>query len=227
MPSAEYLGIVIAAGGGGSRFGAENKLFMELRGLPLFIWSVRNFLAVCPGANIVISASAEALPEFQQYLTKLLPDSGVQLVPGGMTRPESVINGLQALPEGLKWVAVHDAARPLADAELLMACLEKAAQFGGAAPVKAVTDTIKKVDAKGFAITTIDRAPLRAIETPQIFDLEKLRQAYESLGDQALDYTDDAGVFTACGGKVFLLDNPSPNLKLTYPEDYRILQQLV
>ncbi len=227
MPSAEQLGIVIAAGGGGTRFGNRNKLFMELRGLPVFIWSVRNFLSVCPGKNIVIATPADTLSEFQQYLEKLLPESGVKLASGGKTRPESVINALQALPQGLQWVAVHDAARPLADAELLMACLEQASRFGGAAPVKPVTDTIKQIDTDGFAVATVDRTPLRAIETPQVFDLEKLRIAYTTLGDKAKDFTDDAGVFTACGGKVFLLDNPSPNLKLTYPEDYRLLQQLV
>lgn len=226
MPTARKLGIVIAAGGSGIRFGNTNKLFQNICGLPVFIRSVRNFLSVCPGKNIVIPVADDHRDQFEQALEKYLPDCGVMLTQGGATRPESVMNGISALPKGLKWIAVHDAARPLANAELLQKCLEKAIEYGGAAPAKRVTDTIKQVNDDNIAVATVDRTVLRSIETPQIFNLEALKEAYESLGDAALEYTDDAGVFTACGGKVYLVDNPEPNVKLTFPEDLTLLEQL-
>lgn len=226
MPTARKLGIIIAAGGSGVRFGNTNKLVQNIGGLPVFIRSVRNFLSVCPGKNIVIPVADVHREEFGHALEKYLPDCGVTLTQGGATRPESVMNGIAALPKGLKWIAIHDAARPLASAELLQECLEKATEYGGAAPAKQVTDTIKQVNDENIAVATVDRSVLRSIETPQVFKLEALKEAYESLGDAALEYTDDAGVFTACGGKVYLLDNPKPNIKLTFPEDLTLLEQL-
>ena len=226
MPTARKLGIIIAAGGSGPRFGKTNKLFQNICGLPVFIRSVRNFLSVCPGKNIVIPVADDFRDEFEYHLHKYLPDCGVSLTRGGATRPESVMNGIAALPRGLKWIAVHDAARPLANADLLCNCLEQAIKYGGAAPAKRVTDTIKQVNEDNIAVATVDRTVLRSIETPQVFKLEDLKEAYESLGEAALEYTDDAGVFTACGGKVYLLENPAPNIKVTFPEDMTLLEQL-
>ena len=172
MPTARKLGIIIAAGGSGVRFGNTNKLFQNIGGLPVFIRSVRNFLPSCPGQNIVIPVAEDSREQFKQALNKFLPDSGVKLVKGGATRPESVMNGIAALPKGLKWIAIHDAARPLASSQLLQQCLEKAIEYGGSAPAKRVTDTIKQVNDDNIAVATVDRSALRSIETPQVFQHE-------------------------------------------------------
>jgi 2-C-methyl-D-erythritol 4-phosphate cytidylyltransferase len=215
----EDLGIVVAAGGSSSRYGEKNKLFEELCGLPVFAHSIENFMAICPLGNIVLTAPEKDLPEFSRLLEKNLPDAKIKIVCGGDTRMKSVINGLDALPDGIKIVAVHDAARPLASSELLKKCYEACLEHGASVASKPVTDTIKTADENCFSTGTLDRSTLWAMETPQVFPLEALRNACEMATEKGMDFTDDAGVMEFAGHPVYLLNNPDFNIKITYKGD--------
>jgi len=214
------LGVVIVGGGSGSRFGGGNKLLAELSGLPVFLHSVRSFLPVCPPGALALVVPSSARAVFQAELDRHLPHGAVRLVDGGEVRAESVRNGLAALPASAVWAAVHDAARPLAGAAVLRQVVAAAREQGGAVAARKVTDTLKEADAGRRIVRTVDRRPLWAVETPQVFPREALAQALAAaLAGGGEAPTDDAAALEATGRRAWLCEIRSPNPKVTVPED--------
>jgi 2-C-methyl-D-erythritol 4-phosphate cytidylyltransferase len=194
---------VIVAGGSGSRFGAP-KQFADLGGRPMVEWSLNTARLACAGVVLVVPADAP----------RRAWDADA-VVDGGATRSASVRAGLAALPGDATIVAVHDAARPLARAELWAAVIDAVASGAdGAIPAVALTDTVKEIGPNGHLVT-LDRSRLVAVQTPQAFRTEVLRKAH---GDGA-DATDDAALVEAAGGRVVLVDGSLDNLKVTSLSD--------
>jgi 2-C-methyl-D-erythritol 4-phosphate cytidylyltransferase len=121
------------------------------------------------------------------------------------------------VPDDASVIVVHDAARPLADATLferVIAAVREGAD--GAVPGVPVADTVKRVDPSGgHVVETLDRAALRAVQTPQAFTADVLRRAHADGGDA----TDDAALVEAIGGKVVIVEGDAANLKVTGPDD--------
>lgn len=216
------LGVVVVAGGSGSRFGRSNKLLAKIAGIPVFIYSLRNFSSLCLPGNLVLVVKKSETAKFADALGKFLPDADVKIVHGGKTRMHSVVNGLSALPETAKFAAVHDAARPLASAGLLLSSYKAAKKHGGAVTAKRMTDTVKKTDDKCLVVKTIDRSNLWRIETPQVFPVTELKAAYKKAFAKGLLLTDDSAVMENAGRKPFLYEYKLPNVKITFPEDLEI-----
>lgn len=140
------------------------------------------------------------------------------VVQGGATRADSVCSGLAAAKGQL--VAIHDAARPFASAEIITAALQAAAKSGAAAPAVPVKDTIKIADQDGKVVATPDRAMLYAVQTPQCFDRALYLQALEAVsGEKASLVTDDCSLFELAGLPVTLTAGDYANLKITTKED--------
>ena len=140
------------------------------------------------------------------------------VVQGGATRADSVRSGLAAAKGQL--VAIHDAARPFASAEIITAALQAAAESGAAAPAVPVKDTIKIADQDGKVVATPDRAMLYAVQTPQCFDRALYLQALEAVsGEKASLVTDDCSLFELVGLPVTLTAGDYANLKITTKED--------
>lgn len=140
------------------------------------------------------------------------------VVQGGATRADSVRSGLAAAKGQL--VAIHDAARPFASAEIITAALQAAAESGAAAPAVPVKDTIKIADQDGKVVATPDRAMLYAVQTPQCFDRALYLQALEAVsGEKASLVTDDCSLFELAGLPVTLTGGDYANLKITTKED--------
>ena len=209
------LGIILAAGGASRRFGG-NKLLAEYRGKPLIRHSLDAFAPLGAPTVLVVSAAHEA-----EYRA-VCPEAW--LVRGGTCRAESVLRGLEALlalPDPPQYIAVHDAARPLATADLLRRCLEAASKCGGAIAAHSVTDTIHIASGTPPDIAaTPDRAALWAAETPQVFRADLLLRAYRDLDWRNNPPTDEAALVGRLPGTVIrLVANPSPNPKITFPSD--------
>ncbi len=216
------LGIIVVGGGSARRFGGGNKLLVELAGKPLFLYCLERFLPeITPGRLVMVVPRAE-LDQFRSAAGPLA--SRVIWTPGGATRSESVMAGLAALPMASGLVAIHDAARPLADPVLLARLAERAREIGGAIPGKPVTDTLKRVNSEGVIVDTVEREGLFRVETPQVFDLEKLRSAYQRHPDS---FTDDAGTMAAAGFPVALLHHAAENPKLTYADEVAVIARLL
>lgn len=220
----EDTGLVMVAGGASRRFGTKNKLLLELGGLPVFLHSVREFAQVMSGRFVIVTPR-DLQETFYQLTEKYCPGTKIIWAIGGSTRTDSVKAGLTALPQEVKFAAIHDAARPLATKELLAMVLKRAREVGGAIPGKPVTDTLKRTNTQGIITETVDRVDLWRVETPQVFELEKLRRAYAAIGEK--EFTDDAGVMAAAGFDTAIVLNPAINLKITYPEDAAIIARLL
>lgn len=219
---------VVVAGGTGSRLGLPyNKVFAELGGCAVLTRTLRAlFESRCyDGILLVLNPRDEAA-----YLELEQRDHLQELVQrrawGGATRQQSVKNGLEALPEGVELVSVHDAARPFVEAQVIRATIDSARQYGSGVAATMVKDTIKRVDADGLALDTPDRARLRAVQTPQTFQAALLKQAYQWAQENEIAATDDASLVEKMVGSVRLCvtEGGERNIKLTTREDMRMAQ---
>ena len=213
------VAMVIAAGGSGSRFSsAENKLFSNLDGLPVFIHCIKTFSQSLPQENLILVVSESEKSRFESEL-KSAGFTKVKIVLGGDSRQDSVYNGLKAAPENCTIVGVHDAARPYVTTGLLNECIKYARIHGSGVAAHKVVNTIKLADASGKVIQTPDRNLCWAAETPQIFNKENLLKAYEFVIKSNVTTTDDAQVLELFSLPVYLVENSCDNLKITYKKD--------
>ena len=223
----QNLGMVIAAGGSGSRFSKSiNKLLADYRGKPLLIHSLSVFLPLVAPGNMVVTVPADLLETMQNTVEKYLPGNQIRWTVGGASRLASVVNGIKLLPDDLELVAIHDAARPLATAELLDELCRTASEVGGAIPGNTPVDTIKAVDEDNFITGNPVRKFLAAVATPQVFSLQKYRIALSLLEPELLSgsvespaLTDDAAVFMHANYPVKVVFSDAPNPKITNPGD--------
>jgi len=219
-----HLGLILAAGGSGQRFTAgQNKLLLIWQGLPIFCHSLRHFLPLLNPAHIVIAVPAGMEPAFREQLARAGSPAAIRCGAGGDTRQDSVMNALRLLPPVVTLVAVQDAARPCTGRELLARCAESAATRGSGVAARRVTDTIKVADPAGLIQATPDRHTLWAAETPQVFRRDWLEAGYARIIATGRQVTDDAQAVEVLGEAVYLVENPDPNPKITYPDDLRLL----
>ena len=148
------------------------------------------------------------------------------VVVGGDDRSASVQNGLNGLSEKVKLVAVHDGARPLVSWEVIDRTVRAANTYGAAAPGIAVKDTTKIVKG-GIVVSTPERSTLRAIQTPQVFDMALLRAALKKAKQDGVAITDDCSAVEHMGMSVKIVDGDERNLKVTTPMDLKIAQMLL
>ena len=147
------------------------------------------------------------------------------VVPGGSSRSGSVRSGLAAVPADVDVVLVHDAARPGASPELfrrVIAAIENGAD--AVVPGVAVVDTIKRVDAAGRVLETLDRSELVRVQTPQVFRAAALRKAHATYSGVA---TDDASMIEGTGGTVGTFPGSPANIKITYEHDLAVAATLL
>jgi 2-C-methyl-D-erythritol 4-phosphate cytidylyltransferase len=217
---------IVVAGGSGRRFGGR-KQFLPLAGLPGAAWSVRAARSVADGVVLVIPADAAGDPDGPHPAPGATGDDALGatvVVAGGDSRADSVRAGLAAVPAEAAVVVVHDAARPLAGADLFRAVVDavRSSDLAGAVPVVAVADTLKRVDGSRV-VATVDREGLVAVQTPQAFAADALREAHRGGGDA----TDDAGLLEAAGRAVGTVPGDPGNLKLTGPRDLAVAEALL
>ena len=217
------VAVLVVAAGLGVRLGhGIPKALRPLRGEPLLCHAVRRVAAAAPVAAIVVAAPADACDAVGDLLTGVSP---VTVVPGGATRQESVAAALAAVPDGLEIVLVHDAARALAPPELVVS-VAAAVRSGCPAviPVLPVVDTVKEVDPAGNVVGTVDRAALRAVQTPQGFRRAVLVEAHASAVDPV---TDDAGLVEKLGVPVRCVPGSAYAMKITTPFDLTVAESLL
>ncbi|MCH2204921.1 MAG: 2-C-methyl-D-erythritol 4-phosphate cytidylyltransferase [Lentisphaerales bacterium] len=218
MPHIEDLGIVIVAGGSSSRFGKEDKLLIDIDGMPILAHSVKAFTSLVPPENITVVTSAGREEELQQVIEKHL-NLTVRTVTGGVNRSDSSLNGIKSLAS-LRYAAVHDAARPFIDPKTIKACYEALKSKGSAVLARPVTDTIKVVDDAKKVLLTPPRATLCAAETPQMFKTAELISAYENAPEDGT-VTDEAMAMEIADHSVYLFLHEGDNRKITYSTDLK------
>jgi 2-C-methyl-D-erythritol 4-phosphate cytidylyltransferase len=188
---------ILVAAGSATRFGGD-KHSAQLDGLPL--WAHAESALRAGGATEVVIVGDQ--PGW---------------VAGGERRRDSVARGLAAVPDGVPFVLVHDAARPLASAELVQRVVDRLriGDAAGVVPAVPVRDTLKQTH-EDAVVVTVDRTSLVAVQTPQGFRTDVLRMAHAAGDDDA---TDDAMLLEAIGEVVVTVPGEPNNLKITFPED--------
>lgn len=208
--------VLIPAGGAGMRLGRRTpKQFLRVGGEPIVAVTVRRFRRHPRVAAIVVAAPAEHVAHARRVLGR-----GVSVVAGGATRQESVRLALEAAPPGVPMMLVHDAVRPFITRPLVDAVLAAARADGAAVCALPVAETVKRVR-DGVVEATIDRDGLWAVQTPQAFRAEVLREAHEKARRDGIAGTDDAMLVERLGHRVRVVPGLAGNVKITTPDDLR------
>lgn len=210
--------VIIVAGGTGKRMQADiPKQFIELKSKPILMHTIEVFVKYDHHINIIVVLPENQMAVWKQMCKKYNFNITHQMVAGGVTRFDSVKNGLELAPdEGL--VAVHDGVRPLVSVQTIHRCFEKAERTGAAIPVVDIVESIRKVD--GNDNEAVDRNLYKAVQTPQVFDVQILKAAYRQ--DYVPTFTDDASVVEAFGHKISIVEGNKENIKITTPFDLEI-----
>ena len=217
-------GAVIVAAGSASRMGGIDKVMAELGGEPMIVRTVRAFQE-CDAVSEIVIVTREDLILPITNLCKAYTKVKM-VVAGGKSRQESVDQGLSALSKDIKLAAIHDGARPLITWQLIDWAIRAANTYGAAAPAIPVKDTIKTVEG-GIVVNTPDRAKLRAVQTPQVFDIDLLKGALLKARQDGAEVTDDCSAVERLGMKVKILEGDEKNLKVTTPMDLKIAEMLL
>lgn len=209
---------IIVAAGSGSRIGSDKpKQFLEIHGKPIIVHTLERFASCDAVDEIVLVLPADRIESFAATAGRFSIKKITKIVAGGMTRAESVRNGLNAVSEQTKIVAVHDGARPLISVIEISRTIDAAKKTGAACLVAPVTDTIKQVEDEKI-VATVDRSRLRRALTPQAFRVDILKKAFEK-ADLSESVTDECYLVEKLGFKIACVNGSPLNIKVTHPED--------
>lgn len=219
----KYYAIIVAGGTGSRMQSFVPKQFLLLNGRPLMMHTIEAFAASDYRPEIIVVLH----PDYHKFWSELCEAHHFaiphQLVKGGETRFHSVQKGLDTITTAEGLVAVHDAVRALTPATVIDEAYEKAAELGNAIAAVNSRDSIRRVSVD--ISVALPRQEIYIVQTPQTFDLNTLRQAYQQSYDQ--HFTDDASVVERAGGKIHLIEGDHTNIKITFPEDIAIAEAIL
>ena len=216
---------VVPAAGSSTRMG-KDKLLLPLGEQPVLLHTLRA-LELCPYiTEIVVVTREELIVPIGQLCRDAALEKVRKVIVGGATRSHSVLAGLGELSQDAELAAIHDGARPLVSQAVLEAVIRRASECGAAAPAVPVKDTVKRAR-DGLVTATLDRAELRAVQTPQVFQVDLIKTALQKALEDGAELTDDCAAVERLGIGVALTEGDYCNLKLTTPEDLTVAEALL
>ena len=206
--------VIVAAAGSGDRFGAGvEKQFVQIQGMSLLQRTLRVLEGCADLQGMIVVVPPDRVAETES-------GPGLRVVAGGKRRNDSVRAGFKTLPDDCNLVLVHDGVRPGITPKLVRRVIEAAFRDGACVPALQINDTVKEVDGAGRVVRTLEREPLRLVQTPQGFRREVLQQAYTWADDNGgPGFTDDAALVEASGQGVTVVAGEEENIKVTVPGD--------
>jgi 2-C-methyl-D-erythritol 4-phosphate cytidylyltransferase len=218
--------VIIPAAGQGKRMGAgKNKLLLEIRGVPVFIHTLRVFESDPDCTGILLAVNPAEQAEIEELLSFYDIKKAAGLVPGGSERQYSVHNAVKQL-QGDGIAMVHDAARPFVEQHLISKLMRAAEQDGAAVLAVPVKDTVKKADGNQI-LETVERSSLWAVQTPQAFRVSTLLHIHQKAAEEDCLGTDDASLAERLGIPVKIVEGNYDNIKLTTPEDLYFAEAII
>ena len=217
---------IVLAGGSGKRMGTKvQKQYLEIDGKPVLFYSLNEFQKseVIDEIVLVVGEGQEEYCK-EEIVDRYHIGKVSKIVPGGSERFYSVWNGLKEIEEG--YVFIHDGARPFVDQEIIQRSYENVIKYNACVVGMPVKDTIKIADGEGFSADTPDRSKVWMVQTPQVFAIDVVKNAYSVLISQESAFaTDDAMVVESYSDyKVKLVEGSYENIKITTPEDLGIAE---
>ena len=222
-PALPAVCAVIVAAGSSRRMGGENKLLLPLDDAPVLAHTLSAFEKCAAIRDIVLVCREQDILPYSD-LARAFGISKLRTVTrGGDSRTASVLAGITAAPEDTGPVAVHDGARPLVSEAVITEAVYAAAEYGAAAPVVPVKDSIKRIQ-DGSIAADVPRDTLAAVQTPQVFDRALLTRALETAARENRSFTDDCAAVEAMGQAVRATHGSYENIKITTPEDILVAE---
>ena len=214
--------VLILCGGSGTRMGADgNKTLLKVGGVPAVVRCFRAFQKAVKG--IVLVTRAGDKEDFMEAMSSH-GCTPLAVITGGADRQASALNGLMALPTDADIALIHDGARPFVTEKVVRRVIESVEKYGSGVAAVPARDTIKRADADGNVLETLDRSALWQMQTPQGFFVKDLLAAHAIAQAR---YTDDAALMEAAGHSVRLVQGSPDNIKLTSPEDLRMVNGMM
>lgn len=214
---------LIVAGGKGTRIKSKlPKQFLELHGLPILMHTINAFFRYSENIAVILVLPEDDFETWASLCKKHNFTKPVLLQAGGDTRFQSVKNGLAKI-EGDGLVAIHDGVRPLVSEDIIGASFRLAAVHQSAVAAVRLKESIRMTDQDNTK--AMDRSRFRLIQTPQTFQVDLIRKAYQVKDDPG--FTDDASVAERAGHTISLFEGSYENIKITTPEDLIIAEALM
>lgn len=220
------LTAIIVAAGSSQRMGFD-KLLSPLAGKPVLQHSIEAFVRCRDVTDIVVVCPQERYD--QLHINHQGGD--IRLIGGGADRHDSVAAGLSLLSDAAmtkdSYVAVHDGARPLITPCEITRVFHDARKHGCAACASRVNDTVKRASQDNIVQESVPRENLWLMQTPQIFRTDLLVEAYRNVRVRGERVTDEVSALQLIGHPTYLVENPAPNTKITYPHDLAQAEKLL
>ncbi|WEK20965.1 MAG: 2-C-methyl-D-erythritol 4-phosphate cytidylyltransferase [Candidatus Pedobacter colombiensis] len=214
----KYYAIIVAGGSGNRMQSTVPKQFLLLDEKPVLMHTIAAFHSCTLNPHILLVLNIDQHKYWEKLCLQYNFTIPHQIVNGGSQRYHSVKNGLKAI-KGKGIVAIHDAVRPLISATLITKSYQVAEEKSNCIIGILPTDSVRKVLENGKS-EALNREELALIQTPQTFDMDLLRKAYQAPFRN--EFTDDASVAEYAGFKINLIPGERENIKITYPEDLEI-----
>ena len=223
------VSLIIPAAGKSLRMGGGiPKIYRPLKGVPVLLRSLAAFRGFPEIREIVLAVAPEEVVRLpRRWGSKLLRLGVTRIVPGGERRQDSVEAALSVTDPRSTHVLIHDAARPLVPHDVIRRVLAAGRRHDAVIPAVPVIDTIKRVDAAGSVLETLDRSRLRAVQTPQLFRRRLLLDVFAAAHRLRREGTDEARLVEAEGHAVRIVSGDLRNLKLTTPADFLVAAALL
>ncbi len=221
---------VILAGGSGTRMRLQEnitKQLLLLDGIPVLIRSIRAFEASDYIDEIVVVAKKEELATVEALVLEYGLKKVTRIVSGGETRQVSARRGLEAISSKMKYIAIHDAARCLVTPAMIADVVSAAYANRAASAARTCTDTVKRVNTKGYVEETLERETLYFAQTPQVFDVSLYRAAAYMAKQKEESVTDDNMLVEKLGQAVKMVDCGEENIKITTATDLYVAEAIL
>lgn len=216
------VGVVIVAGGSGTRVTGDAKELKQFRwvaGKPALLHSLQTFMARSDVVCVVCVLPREYAADPPPWIFQCDVDR-LMISTGGRTRTDSVRNGLEDLPDEASIVLIHDAARPLVGDDTIDRVIESVRAGNSTVAALPVVDTLKEVDENGTIVRTVERERLWRAQTPQGFPRGVIVQAHRDANAQHLSATDDAALCERLGIPVYVVRGSERAMKITEEPDF-------
>jgi 2-C-methyl-D-erythritol 4-phosphate cytidylyltransferase len=212
------LTAIIVAAGSSRRMGF-NKLFAIIDGKPVIAHTIQAFERTSSITDVIVVTCEDRHDEIGEITRAENLEKVQSIIAGGEHRQDSVRAGLNHLDAVAKYVAVHDAARPLITPEQIERVFEQCRRHGAAALAEPINDTLKRTDVDLMVTDSVNRHQLYAMQTPQIFERALLEEAYRAVSAENVSVTDEVSAVERLGRQVVLVLNEDFNFKITYQRD--------
>lgn len=217
------LTAILVAAGSSQRMGFD-KLFATIAGKPVIAHTIRGFELTRSVEGIVVVAREDRHDEIKAIVRDERFEKVQLIIPGGKHRQDSVRAGLDQVGHESKYVAVHDAARPLITPEQIERVFQQCVKHGAAALAEPINDTLKQAESDLLVSGSVDRHQVYAMQTPQLFERQLIEEAYRAVYTENISVTDEVSAVERLGRKVVLVLNDDFNFKITHRRDLPVAE---